>query len=89
MCQACLDYIMRSTEILVYLIADSPYRACMLLLWLKCAESGDVPMSSYVFENNEVTLKYQGLCIKLIESESKVNSRECMNQLTELLSRFQ
>ena len=53
----------------------------MLLLLLQCAEDGNVPMSSHVFESKEISLQHQGLDI---DSEIKVNSRDCMEYITEL-----
>ena len=73
--------ITRSTNILVYLLGGNPFLARMLLLWLQCAEDADIPMSSYVFESKEIILQHHKYDSN---AQVKVNSRDCMDYLTEL-----
>ena len=73
--------MVRSTEILVYLVGGNPTLARMLLQWLKCADDDDMPLTSYVFDSASVTLKHQG---SDANEHVTVNTRECMEYLIEL-----
>ena len=72
--------IVRSNEILVYLVGGNPILARMLLQWLICAEDGDVPMAAYVFKEENIVLQNQGSDTETVS----VNTRKCMIYLTQL-----
>ena len=52
--------IVRSTDIVVYLVGGNPILARMQLQWLKCAEEDDVPAASYMFDSRTITLQHYG-----------------------------
>ena len=72
--------IMRSDDIVVYLVGGNPVLAQMFLQWLCNAETNDMSVAEYVFESKDIVLPHQGNNDEVIE----VDTQECMKYLLEM-----
>ena len=70
--------IMRTNEILVYMVGGDPTLAKHLLQWLWAADNGE-DMASYVFPSETITLKHQGASD---DTAIQIDTRECLKYLT-------
>jgi hypothetical protein len=78
-----VSMVVQSLGICVYLVGSSLTLARMLLQWPKCAKYDDIPLASFLFDSDDITLQHQGSN----PTESiKINTHECMVHLTALVA---
>ena len=63
--------IMRSDDIVVYLVGGNPVLAQMFLQWLCNAETNDMSVAEYVFESKDIVLPHQGNNDEVIEVDTQ------------------